>query len=98
MGQPVGSSIVLMNHRTRLDWLFIWTLGTFAHRLKIVLKDELRHVPGVGWAMQLANFIFLKRRIAVDETRITQSLQYLFHVEGDAQVSTASIVACFHSA
>ncbi|VDN08736.1 unnamed protein product [Dibothriocephalus latus] len=42
-----GSSITLINHRTRLDWIYIWCLGSFPHYVKIVLKAELGKLPGI---------------------------------------------------
>jgi lysocardiolipin and lysophospholipid acyltransferase len=41
--------LVIANHRTRLDWLFLWMFAVrtqHAGSLKIVLKDPLRHFPG----------------------------------------------------
>lgn len=52
----------LSNHRTRIDWMLLWCLGTRTgslDRLKIVLKDQLRSIPIFGWAMQHMSFIFL---------------------------------------
>ena len=49
-------SLIIMNHRTRLDWLFFfsalykmdpWLLTTE----KISLKAGLKQIPGAGWAM-----------------------------------------------
>uniref|UniRef100_A0A5K3EZB1 PlsC domain-containing protein n=1 Tax=Mesocestoides corti TaxID=53468 RepID=A0A5K3EZB1_MESCO len=81
-----SSSIALLNHRTRLDWLFVFCFGRYARHLKIVLKQELAGLPGVGWAMQLDSFIFLRRKIAVDQARIDQALEYLLSLEGRAHV------------
>lgn len=43
------SSIVIMNHRTRLDWLFyfcvLYRLNAL-DKIKIILKDDLKQVPG----------------------------------------------------
>jgi lysocardiolipin and lysophospholipid acyltransferase len=44
-------SIILLNHRTRLDWMFIWMLHSrfeILEQLKIVLKAELKYIPGPG--------------------------------------------------
>ena len=53
-GEPVGcedSTIILMNHRTRFDWLFIFSY-ILRHgplrRFKISMKDILKYVPGPG--------------------------------------------------
>lgn len=50
---PFEGSLVVMNHRTRLDWNFLWA-GMFhfcqphSHNLKFVLKAPLMHLPGPG--------------------------------------------------
>ena len=44
-------AIIIMNHRTRLDWLFFWSVIMRQKKLqyeKIVLKDGLKHIPGAG--------------------------------------------------
>ena len=44
-------SLILLNHRTRLDWMFIWMLHSrfqILGQLKIVLKSDLKRVPGAG--------------------------------------------------
>ncbi|XP_052782534.1 lysocardiolipin acyltransferase 1-like [Mya arenaria] len=72
-------SLIVMNHRTRLDWLFYFAVqARYAslRRLKICLKNELRHIPGVGWAMQAAKFLFLHRKWNSDRERI---VEYLSH-------------------
>lgn len=72
-------SLIVMNHRTRLDWLFYFAVqARYAslRRFKIVLKNEIRHLPGAGWAMQGASFIFLKRKWTVDRNRIIKNLEY----------------------
>lgn len=46
-------SLLLANHRTRVDWNFLWGLMYYAsqprnHRMKITLKAPLRNVPSLG--------------------------------------------------
>ena len=48
-------SLVICNHHTAFDWMFLWTLFCRLRTsgiLKIVLKYELKHVPIFGWIMQ----------------------------------------------
>eukprot|EP00759_Apiculatamorpha_spiralis_P039250 PhF_6_TR38117/c0_g1_i2/m.56892/K13513/LCLAT1, AGPAT8; lysocardiolipin and lysophospholipid acyltransferase len=72
-----NNTLVVSNHRTRLDWMFLWCL--FARRpqllrnLKIVLKDPLRKAPLFGWAMRHFGFLFLKRELAADEKHIVST-------------------------
>jgi lysocardiolipin and lysophospholipid acyltransferase len=44
-------SLIILNHRTRLDWMFIWMLQNrfeILEQLKIVLKAQLKRIPGLG--------------------------------------------------
>ena len=47
--QFTKSSIIIMNHRTRLDWLFyfcvLYRLKTMS-KIKIILKDDIKKIPG----------------------------------------------------
>ena len=46
-----GPCLILLNHRTRFDWLFFWSyiirMGN-PSKHRIVLKDTLKKVPGIG--------------------------------------------------
>jgi len=57
VGDPLLSrekSLLICNHRTRLDWNWLWAAlfhggwPTAAHNAKLVLKDEVRKIPGLG--------------------------------------------------
>lgn len=91
-----------MNHRTRTDWNFLWpavfhcTRGPtrYKHPTKFVLKDIIRHLPGigknysysreltylsiviVGWVMQLACFLYIKRAWIHDKKKIQALIDY----------------------
>jgi lysocardiolipin and lysophospholipid acyltransferase len=71
--------LILMNHRTRLDWLFAWPLigkiGRLEH-LKIIMKKELGKIPAVGWGMQGCGYLFLSRDWAKDEEYLTSSVEF----------------------
>ena len=74
-----GSSIVVMNHRTRLDWLFYFCIlyrNNALTKIKIILKDGLKKIPGPGWAMQTALFIFIKRQWQTDKEILTKFIDY----------------------
>ncbi|XP_071478498.1 lysocardiolipin acyltransferase 1-like [Diadema antillarum] len=81
-------SVIIMNHRCRLDWMFFWK-PLFAHSSirseKIILKNDLRHIPGVGWAMQIACYIFLKRKWDQDKAWLTMLLDYFCDTQYTAQ-------------
>lgn len=44
-------SVLIMNHRTRLDWMFFWPVlirQSGVRTEKIILKDGLKTIPGAG--------------------------------------------------
>ncbi|CAF1241940.1 unnamed protein product [Adineta ricciae] len=72
-------SIIILNHRTRLDWMFIWMVHSrfeILEQLKIVLKASLKHIPGPGWAMQHAAYLFLDRAWEKDQVTIKNLMGY----------------------
>lgn len=47
------SAIILCNHRTRVDWNFVWCALLHAnhpstHNSKLILKDQIKTIPAVG--------------------------------------------------
>lgn len=66
---PAGKvNVLVMNHRTVLDWMFFWALiaecpgSDLQYALKIVPKAVLSKLPLFGWAMQCFRFLFLSRQ------------------------------------
>ena len=58
-------SIIICNHNSRLDWMFLWCLMArhrSCGRLKIALQEPLKAAGPFGWAMQAFLFIFLSRK------------------------------------
>ena len=56
--RPEENSLILLNHRTRNDWNFMWSAlfhatHPMAHNAKFVLKEDVKILPGPG------NFFFL---------------------------------------
>lgn len=48
---PGERSVIIMNHRTRLDWMFLWCCllrYSYLRLEKICLKAALKGVPGFG--------------------------------------------------
>ncbi|RLN66918.1 hypothetical protein BBJ29_004977 [Phytophthora kernoviae] len=63
---PQDRALWLSNHRTRIDWMLLWSVALRTrtlHQLRIVLKAPLRKIPIFGWAMQHFIFIFLVRSV-----------------------------------
>ena len=80
---PTGGKIkiIIMNHRTRLDWMLFWALMARAgirssSSLKIVLKDSLAKAPIFGWAMQHFRFLFLSRSWVNDEAHLGRVIEH----------------------
>ena len=47
------TSLIILNHPTRLDWGFLWSALLHSsvppcHNTKFVLKDEVKNIPGMG--------------------------------------------------
>lgn len=74
-------ALLVMNHRTRLDWNFLWAglqraSSHQATRLKFVLKAPIAHVPGPGWVMQMACHLYIHRSWERDQQLLAQSLRF----------------------
>lgn len=70
--------ILIANHQIYTDWLYLWWIGYTAGmhgRIYVVLKESLKRIPVIGWGMQFAQFIFLKRKWEMDKLRLAAHLQ-----------------------
>lgn len=84
-------AIIIMNHRTRLDWMFFWNALYYIDPWlltseKIILKAMLKNIVGAGWAMQCNAFVFLDRNWEKDEAILKSSCQYLASMERSYQL------------
>ena len=84
--------LIIMNHRTRLDWLYFWSAlfrinPWLLTSEKISLKGILKYIPGAGWAMASDVYMFLDRSFDLDKDRITQLIEYYARVGDNYQVS-----------
>ena len=72
-----GAVLIIVNHFSRLDWILLWMLelrhGWGASKVA-VLKDDLRHMPGPGWAMQFLRYLFVSRNWEVDQHTMRQGI------------------------
>lgn len=84
-----NSAIIVMNHRTRLDWMFyfcvLYRTKTMGH-IKIVLKQGLEKIPGAGWATQGALFIFLKRKWEEDRGHLSFFINYFAKMQSKVHI------------
>lgn len=53
------SVIVCSNHRSDFDAMFL--SAAFPQYLRFVMKESLKHVPGIGWMAQMMGHVFLSR-------------------------------------
>ncbi|XP_046978110.1 lysocardiolipin acyltransferase 1-like [Vanessa cardui] len=115
---PDETTIIVMNHRTRVDWNYVWIALYHAtqkregnadctckdknikkpelnilnaitrgkSKIKFVLKDEIKTVPGMGWIMQLNYFLYVKRNWQQDEVSMTQFVDYYKRLRYHQQV------------
>eukprot|EP00118_Oscarella_pearsei_P005873 m.26969 g.26969 ORF g.26969 m.26969 type:complete len:368 (+) comp29611_c0_seq4:18-1121(+) len=71
--------VIVMNHRTQMDWIVLWSYlsrrGEPSFN-KICLKNILKFIPGAGWAMQQALFLFLLRNWEDDKHHFYRLLTY----------------------
>ncbi|KAI9344529.1 acyltransferase-domain-containing protein [Zopfochytrium polystomum] len=70
-------TVIIANHQIYTDWCYFWVVAwaNGAHGdLKIVLKEDLKWIPVLGWGMQFFEFIFLARKWSVDGPRLTNAL------------------------
>lgn len=86
-------ALLVMNHRTRLDWNFLWAgmhlaarRGPQATRLKFVLKAPIAHVPGPGWVMQMACHLYIHRNWEKDQQLLAQSLRFFKDTNHTCQI------------
>jgi len=76
---PGEKALYITNHRTRLDWMFLWGYFNKEGRLtdlKIVMKKQLKYWPFFGPAMQTAQSIFLARDFEKDKMYIENVLKF----------------------
>ncbi|XP_075451558.1 lysocardiolipin acyltransferase 1 isoform X2 [Ascaphus truei] len=86
---PGERSVIIMNHRTRLDWMFLWNCllrYSYLRLEKICLKSSLKAVPGFGWAMQIAAFIFIRRKWEEDKSHFEAMLDYFCDIKEPLQL------------
>ncbi|KAL2891106.1 putative acyltransferase [Ceratocystis lukuohia] len=74
--------VLIANHQIYTDWLYLWWVG-YANKLQmhghiyIILKESLKMVPILGQGMQLYRFIFMSRKMSIDQPRLAYRLDKL---------------------
>jgi len=71
---PKGERVLVMsNHPSEADWLYFWSVSYHLGNLpyhRIILKDLMRYVPGLGWAIDNFDFFYLTRKWQRDEQQL----------------------------
>ncbi|XP_064350705.1 lysocardiolipin acyltransferase 1 isoform X3 [Camelus dromedarius] len=86
---PGERSVIIMNHRTRMDWMFLWSClmrYSYLRLEKICLKASLKSVPGFGWAMQAAAYIFIHRKWKDDRSHFEDMIDYFCDIHEPLQL------------
>ena len=67
---PKERVLLIANHRTEVDWMYLWDLaqrkGCLGY-IKYVLKRSLMKLPVLGWGFHVLEFVPLERKWQVDE-------------------------------
>jgi len=82
---PGENAIVVMNHQNMPDITFLMDFASRKGRLgdmKWLVKDPIKHVPGVGWGLRFLDSVFVKRNWTRDEDTIRATFAKL----RDAQI------------
>lgn len=72
--------LVFANHRTEVDWMYLWDLALRKGRLgflKYVLKSSLMKLPIFGWGFHIFEFIAVERNWEIDESIMHEKLSSL---------------------
>lgn len=86
---PGERSVIIMNHRTRMDWMFLWNClmrYSYLRLEKVCLKASLKSVPGFGWAMQAAAYIFIHRKWKDDKSHFEDMIDYFCDIREPLQL------------
>lgn len=86
-GEKKERALVISNHRTRIDWMFLWCLYARIGQLnayRVILKHELKEFPWWGWGMSLSLFAFIRRGSKYKDTaleRVAQICDYFLQLD-----------------
>jgi lysocardiolipin and lysophospholipid acyltransferase len=74
--------VMIANHQIYTDWLYLWWIGyansPMMHgHIYIILKESLKNLPIAGWGMQFFGFIFMSRKMSMDQPRMAHRLGLL---------------------
>ncbi|RCN35142.1 Acyltransferase [Ancylostoma caninum] len=84
-------ALIIMNHRTRLDWMYMWSAlyqmnPWLITSNKISLKAQLQSLPGAGFGMSAAHFLFLQRNMEKDAVTFDSAIDYYKSMNNNYQL------------
>lgn len=74
---PRERILLISNHRTEVDWMYMWDLALRKDRLgyiKYIIKSSVRNVPIFGWGFYILEFILVERKWELDKPVIESML------------------------
>ncbi|KAF3435622.1 hypothetical protein FNV43_RR22713 [Rhamnella rubrinervis] len=75
--RPRERILIIANHRTEVDWMYLWDLAWRKGRLgyiKYILKSSLMKLPIFGWSFHILEFIPVQRKWEIDESTMRHML------------------------
>ncbi|KAI2778031.1 acyltransferase-domain-containing protein [Daldinia loculata] len=74
--------VMIANHQIYTDWLYLWWVGYTNNphmhgHIYIILKESLKRIPILGPGCMFLGFIFMSRKMAVDQPRLAHRLRKL---------------------
>ncbi|ETN77863.1 Acyltransferase, partial [Necator americanus] len=84
-------ALIIMNHRTRLDWMYMWSAlyqmnPWLITSNKISLKAQLQNLPGAGFGMSASHFLFLQRNMEKDAVTFDTAIDYYKSMNNNYQL------------
>ncbi|KAI0470793.1 acyltransferase-domain-containing protein [Xylariaceae sp. FL0804] len=81
--------VMIANHQIYTDWLYLWWVGYTNNphmhgHVYIILKESLKWIPVIGPGCMFLGFIFMSRKMAVDQPRLAHRLGKLKTKHTDA--------------
>ncbi|KAH9884266.1 acyltransferase-domain-containing protein [Xylariomycetidae sp. FL2044] len=82
--------VMIANHQIYTDWLYLWWVGytnipQMHGHVYIILKESLKWIPLIGPGCMFFSFIFMSRKMSVDQPRLAHRLAKLktCHTDSD---------------
>jgi 1-acyl-sn-glycerol-3-phosphate acyltransferase len=73
---PAENALLVVNHQQMPDIPVLWWYAQRKQRggdIRFFVKESLKHVPGIGWGLQLVGNVFVKRNWAADRDTIART-------------------------